>query len=142
MWRYGFYKALTLTMHPGSLRARQLAPPALLLSLLAATLVRPRSGAALALAYASVAGAAGARAARSDGASAWRAAVVVPVVHLSWGAGLLAGGLTHRLRYGWRIDPVAPERTRQRTDAPRREPSLTGPGRTAPPLRPPRARPR
>ena len=111
MWRYGFYKALTLTMHPGSLRARQLAPPALLLSLLAATLVRPRSGAALALAYASVAGAAGARAARSDGASAWRAAVVVPVVHLSWGAGLLAGGLAHRLRYGWRITPVAPAST-------------------------------
>jgi hypothetical protein len=111
MWRYGFYKALTLAMHPGSLRARQLAPPALLVTLLATTVVRPRSGAALALAYASVAGGLGARAARSDGASAWRAAVVVPVVHLSWGAGLLAGSLAHRLRYGWRIAPVAPERS-------------------------------
>jgi len=109
MWRYGFYKALTLSMHPGSLRVRQLAPPALLLSLLAATVTRPRWGAALALAYASVAGAAGARAALSDGASSWRAAVAVPVVHASWGAGLLAGCLAHRLRYGRRITPVALE---------------------------------
>jgi hypothetical protein len=37
------------------------------------------------------AGVLGARAAVADGAAAWRGAVVPPLVHLSWGSGLLAG---------------------------------------------------
>ncbi|WP_299038893.1 glycosyltransferase family 2 protein [uncultured Pseudokineococcus sp.] len=91
MWRYGFYKALTLRLHPDSLKVRQLAPPAVVAGLLATTAVRPRAGLGLLAAYLAVAGAAGARAASADGADAWRGAVVPPVVHLSWGAGLLAG---------------------------------------------------
>ncbi|RBY87384.1 glycosyltransferase family 2 protein [Blastococcus sp. TF02A-26] len=91
MWRYGYYKALTLRLHPDSLRPRQLVPPAVVAGLVVATAARPRLGAALALAYAVAGGALGARAAAADGAAPWRGALVPPVVHLSWGAGLLAG---------------------------------------------------
>lgn len=91
MWRYGYYKALTLRLHPGSLQLRQLAPPAVVLGLVGAFVVRPRWGIALTTAYGGVAGALGAAAARCDGASAVRGAAVPPIVHLSWGAGLLAG---------------------------------------------------
>lgn len=95
MWRYGFFKARTLFVHPDSLRLRQLAPPALLVSIVTATLLHRRSGAALAGAYLLAAAGAGARAAGRDGSSRWRAGAVVPVVHLSWAAGLLAGLASH-----------------------------------------------
>ncbi len=91
MWRYGYYKALTLTMHPRSLQVRQLAPPALVAGLVIGAALRPRLAAGAAAGYLAVAATLGARAARADGASALRGAVVPPVVHLSWGAGLLAG---------------------------------------------------
>lgn len=91
MWRYGHYKALTLHAHPDALQPRQLAPPALVGGLVAALLVRPRVGAALTGLYLVAAGLAGARAARTDGADGWRGACVPPLVHLSWGAGLLTG---------------------------------------------------
>ena len=93
MWRYGYYKGLTLHVHPSSLRARQLVPPALVLGLVAGTVVRPRLAALAAATYLAVAGTAGARAAATDGASALRGACVPPVVHLSWGAGLIAGAV-------------------------------------------------
>lgn len=97
MFRYGFYKALTLRLHPSSLRARQMAPPGLVLTLAALGALSPVvSGypvAVLAGGYIVACGAAGARAARADGASAWRGAVVPPLVHLSWGAGVLMGGV-------------------------------------------------
>lgn len=91
MWRYGYYKALTLTLHPDSLKPRQLAPPALILVLCAGGLLdRPRT-ARVALAYGSLTAALGARAAARDGSSMIRGAVVPAIVHLSWGSGLLAG---------------------------------------------------
>lgn len=97
MFRYGFYKALTLRLHPASLRPRQLAPPALVVTLAALAALSPLvTGypvAVLAAGYLAACAVAGARAARADGASAWRGAVVPPVVHLSWGAGVLIGGV-------------------------------------------------
>ncbi len=91
MWRYGYYKALTLRLHPDSMRPRQLVPPALVAGLVLVSVARPRAGAALTAAYATAAGVLGARAAATDGAAPWRGALVPPVVHLCWGAGLLAG---------------------------------------------------
>jgi cellulose synthase/poly-beta-1,6-N-acetylglucosamine synthase-like glycosyltransferase len=91
MLRYGRYKALTLRLHPSTVRARQLAPALLISGLVGLTLWRPRRGAAVAAAYLGLAGAAGAGAAAADGASPWRGALVPPVVHLAWGSGLLAG---------------------------------------------------
>jgi glycosyltransferase involved in cell wall biosynthesis len=96
MWRYGYFKGLTLVVHPDSLKVRQLAPPAVVLGLLAATAVDRRLGAAAALVYLAAAGGLGARAAAADGASPLRGAAVPPVVHLSWGAGLLAGYVRFR----------------------------------------------
>lgn len=97
MYRYGFYKALTMRLHPRSLKARQLAPPGLIVSLAAlGALGRVITGypvAGLGAAYLVAAGTAGALAARADGVSAWRGAVVPPLVHLSWGAGVLAGSV-------------------------------------------------
>lgn len=91
MWRYGYHKALTLRLHPRSLKARQLAPPVLVAGLATLFLARPRFGAGAAAAYLIGAGAVGTGASWADGASLWRGALVPPVVHLSWGAGLLAG---------------------------------------------------
>lgn len=91
MWRYGYYKGLTLHLHPESLQRRQLAPPAVVVGLAGLLAVRPRAGAVASVAYLGAAGLLGARAAREDGADAWRGAVVPPVVHLSWGSGLLCG---------------------------------------------------
>ncbi|MFQ1003239.1 glycosyltransferase family 2 protein [Modestobacter sp. SSW1-42] len=93
MWRYGYYKGLTLHLHPSSLRSRQLVPPALVLGLAAGLVARPRLGALATAGYLAAAGALGARAAATDGASAARGACVPPVVHLSWGAGLIAGAV-------------------------------------------------
>lgn len=97
MWRYGYFKGLTLVVHPSSLKVRQLAPPAVVVGLLAATAVSRRLGGVAALGYLAAAGTLGARAAAADGAQPWRGAVVPPVVHLSWGAGLLAGFLRFRI---------------------------------------------
>lgn len=98
MWRYGFYKARTLRRHPDSLRLRQLAPPGLLLGLGAAAVVDRRRGAQLTAGYLLAAGGLGARAALQDGTSVPRAAAAVPLVHLSWGLGLLAGGVAEAAR--------------------------------------------
>jgi succinoglycan biosynthesis protein ExoA len=102
MWRYGFYKSRTLRRHPDSLRLRQLAPPALVTGLAVTAVLDRRRAAAAAGAYLLTAGGLGARAAQADGTSAWRAATAVPVVHLSWGSGLLAGLLSAAVR------PVTP----------------------------------
>lgn len=95
MLRYGQGKALTLLLHPETLRVRQLAPPVLVLGLAGGLLVRPRVGAMAMAGYAVAAGALGARAAAADGAHPARGALVPPVVHLSWGAGLLGGLVRH-----------------------------------------------
>ena len=105
MWRYGYYKSLTLTLHPRSLRPRQLVPPSLVLALAGTAVTRPRWSAALAASYLALSGAVGARAAVQDGASGLQGAVALPVVHLCWGAGLVVGGLGHLARFG-RLRPV------------------------------------
>jgi succinoglycan biosynthesis protein ExoA len=106
MWRYGFYKGLTLHLHPASLQVRQLAPPALVGALLLGPLVNVRATAALGAAYGAAAATLGARAARADGASPVRGAAIPAIVHLSWGSGLIAG----LLRFAWSADrsPVRP----------------------------------
>jgi cellulose synthase/poly-beta-1,6-N-acetylglucosamine synthase-like glycosyltransferase len=96
MWRYGFFKARTLWLHPRSLRPRQLAPPALVLCLTALTVGSPRLGITTWLVYLGTAVGLGAVAGRSDGASPWRAGLATPTVHLCWGLGLLVGLLRHR----------------------------------------------
>lgn len=96
MFRYGFYKAATVRLHPGSLRLRQVAPPVLVAGLGASVLARPRLGLSLTGAYLAAGALLGASAARSAGADPLRGAVVPPLVHLSWGAGFLAGAV--RLR--------------------------------------------
>jgi GT2 family glycosyltransferase len=93
MFRYGFYKALTLRLHPDSLKTRQLAPPAAVAMVLTAILGRSRLATGTALGYLAGVGALGALAARSDSGSAWRGGLVPPLVHLSWGSGLLVGTL-------------------------------------------------
>lgn len=91
MWLYGRHKAVTLRLHPDSLRLRQLAPPALVLGLVASTALRTRLGLALVGAYAFGSAGLGAEAARSSGASAACGALVPVVVHTSWAFGLLFG---------------------------------------------------
>jgi succinoglycan biosynthesis protein ExoA len=95
MWRYGFFKARTLRLHPRSMRPRQLAPPAVVLGLAALTVARPGMGAAGWLAYLASAIGLGAWAGRAERASAWRAGLVTPVIHLAWGCGLLVGLVRH-----------------------------------------------
>ena len=95
MWRYGFYKARTLVLHPDSLKARQLAPPALVALVVTTLIVRPTAALGLIAAYAGLAGAAGAVVAGRSGESRARGAVVLPLVHLTWGAGLWAGLVRH-----------------------------------------------
>lgn len=95
MCRYGFFKARTLRLHPRSMRPRQLAPPTLVLGLAALTVARPGIGVAGWLAYLTSAIGMGAWAGRAEQASAWRAGVVTPVIHLSWGFGLLVGLVRH-----------------------------------------------
>ncbi len=91
MWRYGYFKALTLRLHPASLQFRQLAPPALVATLALYFITRSRVLGRLIAAYAVAASVLGARAARDDGADPLRGAVAPPLIHLPWGAGLLAG---------------------------------------------------
>jgi succinoglycan biosynthesis protein ExoA len=85
--RYGRWKAEMLAGAPESIRPRQLAPPGLLITIVAALVPWPlarlaRGGLA---AYALIVGGA---AARSD--SGWRLGVLLPAMHLAWGLGLMA----------------------------------------------------
>lgn len=91
MWRYGYYKGLTLNLHPRAVKARQTLPPLLVLTLALGAVVAPRPTALGAAAYAAVAATLGGRAAAADGADPWRGALIPPVVHLCWGSGLLVG---------------------------------------------------
>ncbi|MGH3620478.1 MAG: hypothetical protein ACRDQ5_01630, partial [Sciscionella sp.] len=91
MFRYGYYKALTLRLHPRSLKLRQLLPPLLVLGLVGAARYRPQWGGFMLAGYLALAGGCGARVAAADDASPWRGAVIPPAVHLMWAGGLLAG---------------------------------------------------
>jgi hypothetical protein len=103
MWRYGHHKALTLRLHPSSLRVRQVVPALLVAVLWPLVLFRPHAGLAATAGYLACSGTVGMFAARADGEAGWRGAAVPPVVHLSWGTGLLTG----LVRF-WRIRPSAP----------------------------------
>jgi len=95
MFRYGYYKALTLHLHPRSLKPRQMAPGILVVGLTSLLLVRRRPGLICLLAYLAGSAFLGGRGARRDGASALRGAVVPAVVHTAWGTGLVVGLVHH-----------------------------------------------
>ena len=92
---YGSYRRLTARRHPGSLAARQLAAPALVLGLAGAALTSTlaRDPRPLALAGGGYLGLlAGAGAAVADQPrSAPGVAVALATMHLAWGVGFLAG---------------------------------------------------
>ncbi len=94
-WRHGRFRAKTNKRHPGSLRRTHLLPPGLVITaagaLVAPRPVRTAARAALgAYGVAVVATAAGA-ARHGDARSATGLLVVLPVMHLAWGLGFLAG---------------------------------------------------
>ena len=84
-WRYGRSRAMTVRRHPGSLSARQLVAPALVVGL-ASPLRRP-----LAAAYAGVVVAEVGRQVAAHGTDGLWVGAVLPTMHLAWGAGLVVG---------------------------------------------------
>jgi glycosyltransferase involved in cell wall biosynthesis len=94
-FRYGTWKVLTLRLHPEALRLRHLAPPGLLFGLLVSALITvsaPRVGLVLPASYvAAVVLAALAVAARGGWRYLFALLFAFPVLHLSYGAGFLAG---------------------------------------------------
>ncbi|MDQ6839901.1 MAG: glycosyltransferase family 2 protein [Actinomycetota bacterium] len=95
MWRYGYYRARTAHLHPRTLKARHLVPVVVVTAIPALGLLRPRWGAALAFSYVVGATGMGALGARRDHASGLRGGIVVPVVHVAWGAGMVVGLVRH-----------------------------------------------
>lgn len=96
-WRYGFYKARTMVKHPASIRPRHLVPAAALLAapaVVAAAAVSPAArwaaGAAIAVYAGGVLAGTALEAGRIGRAAAWLP-LVFPAMHLSWGAGNVAG---------------------------------------------------
>jgi succinoglycan biosynthesis protein ExoA len=105
-WRYGFYRAKTANRHPDSMRRSHLAPPLLLLALVIAPLLGPRgrrlAGVVLA-SYAAAQTAAIASVARdAEGSELALLPRVFATMHLSFGAGWLAGCL----RFGFPVAAV------------------------------------
>lgn len=106
--RYGEGKAVVATLHPSSLRLRQVAPPVLVATLAGFTLAAPwrpaplrrLSGAYLGL---HLAGVMADHSVLSLGTRI-RRAVATGVMHLTWGFGFWRGLLR---RTGWRRDPFA-----------------------------------
>jgi succinoglycan biosynthesis protein ExoA len=90
MWNYGFHKALTMYLHPTSIKARQLVPPALVVALVGGPVLHRRLRWLLP-AYLTASAVVGASAARADDADPLIGALVPATVHLSWGAGLISG---------------------------------------------------
>ena len=84
-YRYGRNRARTVRKHPASLSWRQMAPPALLLALVAPW--RRYVGAA----YLAAVGSRVALQAASDPASSRYLAAYLPVMHLAWGTGFFVG---------------------------------------------------
>jgi len=96
-WWYGRYKALVMRRHPGATKARHLVPPAAALGLLVSPIVasRPQGRKLLGVAAAAYAGLLAAACRATEPAAHHAAPSVVarafPVMHLSWGFGVLAG---------------------------------------------------
>src|SRR5207253_4692456 len=85
-WRYGQWKAAVLMTAPRSLRPRQLAPPAFVLTVAAAAVPTPfaRPSRAALLVYLAALGVVAARS-----RAGWRTAPTIATIHGAWGAGLL-----------------------------------------------------
>lgn len=103
--RYGFWRARTVLVHPGSLRARQLAPP-LFICLLAASVALAVQGYAPALLFPlAYLGANSVVSALLGARSGPGTMLALPaaffVMHLSWGIGFICGLALWTLR-GWR----------------------------------------
>jgi glycosyltransferase involved in cell wall biosynthesis len=104
LWRqyfdYGKWKRRVVRRHPGSLRARQTAAPALVVGLVASgavATVSPLLGGLLPAAYGAAVVVSTVRAVRRHGDSAaWLMAIVYPVMHLAWGSGFLVGRTADR----------------------------------------------
>jgi GT2 family glycosyltransferase len=95
-WRYGLYRVKTARRHPRSLRPSHLLPPGLLvvLGLAAAGPDRLRLPArAAVIVYTSALGAETVNRKSSDLADMARLPVALAIMHLSWGAGFLAGSV-------------------------------------------------
>ncbi len=93
-WRYGMWRAKTSACYPESMRPSHVVPPALVMTVLCALLPVVGRPARIALAaYLGALGAVSASAARrlDEPAGAWRLAVVLATMHLSWGAAAIAG---------------------------------------------------
>lgn len=93
-FQYGRWKAAVLLQHPASLRPRQLAPPLLLLALIASTAAGlalfPPAALALPLAYLlALAGASIAAGVRRRDGAALLMPLALATMHLCWGAGFL-----------------------------------------------------
>lgn len=91
--QFGWWKAVMLTDSPESIRARQLAPLALL-GTAAAALLPSKLGLAGRAGLGAYLGGIALEARRTG---AWRVAPVLATIHLSWGIGFL-GGAAHALR--------------------------------------------
>jgi GT2 family glycosyltransferase len=96
MWRYGFYRALTLRRHPSSVNLRILMPGTFVLSIAILLALRPRMGLAALSAYVAGGAVLGAGSALADGAPWVPATAVLPLVHLPYGAGFIVGLLRPR----------------------------------------------
>lgn len=104
LWRqyfeYGFWKRIVLRRHPGSLRWRQLMPPALVAALAASVILVPvdrRLAAITPVAYLALTTGAGALdAVRTRRAAALLEPVALWTMHLAWGSGFIAGQLSGR----------------------------------------------
>jgi glycosyltransferase involved in cell wall biosynthesis len=101
-FEYGAWKRRVLRMHPGSLRLRQVAPPLATLAVLGGLAAAPLTRRALAVpaAYAGGVAVVACATARGRPALAGRLAVVLPTMHLSWGAGFWLGRRHERHRAG------------------------------------------
>lgn len=92
-WQYGRWKRATIRKHPGSLRWRQLVPPAAVIANAAALLTAPLNAWALVVPASYLVGVLGASAltGAGDPAVAIRLPLVFATMHHSWGAGFLVG---------------------------------------------------
>lgn len=92
-YEYGWWKAEVARRHPTSLRARQLAPVVAVVGLGAATVTATRVRAALVVpaAYAALVGVAAVGSGAGNPGRTARLAMVLPTMHLCWGAGFVAG---------------------------------------------------
>jgi hypothetical protein len=91
MWRYGFYRAVTVRRHPRSANVRISLPGLAVTVLFLSLLLKPRRGLQLALTYLGVSAGLGIVSAVPDGSPWLLASGVLPLVQLPYGTGFLAG---------------------------------------------------